>query len=275
MQTLISQYRQVDPGELFQASRPGPKRQPKKDAARERVLELRRARQGIEQIVAELERAGTPLSRTAVWEILREEGLSRMPTLGPAKPQRAPERLPAEKVRVLGAQDWPTEGQLQTQHAGLFLLIPELVALDLPGLVKEAGCQAETSPRRPWTFGRPTIESAAGVALGAAVCRPKGKSDPPPTGHLSAAVGCVERTVQQSPAVTTAVVDLTTAPVALQKRRPPSRGAAAWAKESRRTRIAHASLSYRAAACRTAFSHPNVQRRSRVKLTCSETHPGR
>ena len=30
-------------------------------------------------IVSELERAGTPLSRTAVWEILREEGLSRMP----------------------------------------------------------------------------------------------------------------------------------------------------------------------------------------------------
>ena len=127
-------------GELFQTSRPGPKRQPKKDAARERAIELRRARHGIEEIVAELARAGTPLSRTAVWEILREEGLSRMPK--PAQPtpaEPAPARLAAEKVRVLRETDWPTDGVIQTQHAGLFLLVPELVALDLPGLIKASG----------------------------------------------------------------------------------------------------------------------------------------
>lgn len=140
VQTLISQYRDGDPSELFAVSRPGPKRQPKKDAARERLLELRRARHGIEEIVAELARAGTPLSRTAVWEILREEGLSRMP-----KPAAAPdagprpERLAAEKVRVLAEADWPAQGSIQTQHAGLFLLVPELIALDLAGLVEAAG----------------------------------------------------------------------------------------------------------------------------------------
>jgi transposase len=139
VQTLISQYREADVGELFQASRPGPKRQPKKDAARERVIGLRRGRHGIEEIVAELERAGTPLSRTAVWEILREEGLSRMPKLHVAKVEPAPARLAAEKVRVLDEQNWPSEGAIQTQHAGLFLLVPELVALDLPGLIESAG----------------------------------------------------------------------------------------------------------------------------------------
>src|SRR6516165_6727901 len=135
VQTLISQYREADVGELFQASRPGPKRQPKKDAARERALELRRSRHGIEEIVAELARAGTPLSRTAVWEILREEGLSRMPRPRPgrmprprpARPEPAPARLAAAKVRVLAHDDWPREGSIQTQHAGLFLLLPELV----------------------------------------------------------------------------------------------------------------------------------------------------
>jgi transposase/IS4 transposase len=140
VQTLISQYRQGDLAELFAASRPGPKRQPKKDAARERVIRLRRERHGIEEIVAELSRAGTPLSRTAVWEILREAGLSRMPT--PAdKPKRedSPERLSAPKVRVLEDHEWPQEGRLETPHAGLFLLIPDLIALDLPGLVKDAG----------------------------------------------------------------------------------------------------------------------------------------
>jgi transposase len=139
VQTLISEYRQADVGELFQASRPGPKRQPKKDAARERAIQLRRSRHGIEEIVAELARTGTPLSRTAVWEILREEGLSRMPKPRPVKVEPAPQQLAAEKVRVLAEQDWPSEGSIQTQHAGLFLLIPELVALDLPGLVEAAG----------------------------------------------------------------------------------------------------------------------------------------
>ena len=78
-QTLISQYRKAEESDLFVAPRPGPKSQPKKDAARDRVIALRRERHGIEEIVAELHRAGTPLSRTAVWEILGEEGLARMP----------------------------------------------------------------------------------------------------------------------------------------------------------------------------------------------------
>jgi len=139
VQTLISQYRDADLAELFAQTRPGPKRQPKKDAARERVIELRRQRHGIEEIVAELERAGTPLSRTAVWEILSEAGLSRMPKpAAQPKAEPSPERLTAAKVRVLEENEWPETGGIQTQHAGLFLLIPELVALDLPGLVKEA-----------------------------------------------------------------------------------------------------------------------------------------
>jgi transposase len=145
VQTLISQYRQADLGELFATARPGPKRQPKKDAARERVIELRRQRHGIDEIVSELARAGTPLSRTAVWEILREAGLSRMPRppAGPALPPE-PERLAAPKVRVLEDTDWPARGSIQTQHAGLFLLVPELIALDLPGLIEAAGWPSTT-----------------------------------------------------------------------------------------------------------------------------------
>ncbi|HVA19285.1 MAG TPA: transposase [Solirubrobacteraceae bacterium] len=140
VQTLISRYREAEIAELFAASRPGPKRQPKKDAARERVIELRRQRHGIEEIVSELELAGTPLSRTAVWEILSEAGLSRMPRPA-AKPkdEPAPERISAEKVHVLDDDGWPETGRIETQHAGLFLLIGNLIELDLPGLVQAAG----------------------------------------------------------------------------------------------------------------------------------------
>jgi transposase len=140
VQTLISRYRDADLSELFQTARPGPRRQPKKDAARERAIELRRQRHGIDEIASELERAGTPLSRTAVWEILREAGLSRMPKPA-ATPKLAPEpgRLQAPKVRVLQDPGWPATGSVQTQHAGLFLLVPELIALDVPGLIEAAG----------------------------------------------------------------------------------------------------------------------------------------
>jgi transposase len=140
VQTLVSQYRQGDLAELFAQTRPGPKRQPKKDAARERAIRLRRERHGLDEIVAELARAGTPLSRTAVWEILGQAGLARMPK-PPRTPQPppAPAQLTAAKVHVLDDNQWPGQGSIQTAHAGLFLLVPELIALDLPGLVAAAG----------------------------------------------------------------------------------------------------------------------------------------
>jgi len=139
VQTLVSQYRKAEVSELFAAPRPGPKSQPKKDAARDRVIALRRERHGIDEIVAELHRAGTPLSRTAVWEILGEEGLARMPKRATAAPEPAPSTLAADKVHVLSGEDWPNNVTLPTKHAGLFLLIPELIALDLEGLVKASG----------------------------------------------------------------------------------------------------------------------------------------
>ncbi len=153
VQTLISTWRDADLTGLFAQARPGPKSQPKKDAARELVLRLRRQRHGIEEIVSELARAETPLSRTAVWEILSEEGLSRMPKPTPAPKQPPePERLGAPRVHVLQDDEWPTEGVVQTPHAGLFLLVPELLALDLPGLVDAAGW--------PSTSQMPAVRSA-------------------------------------------------------------------------------------------------------------------
>jgi transposase len=145
VETLVRDYRKGRLGELFALARPGPKRQPKKDAARERAIELRRQRHGLDEIVAELARAGTPLSRTAVWEILGEAGLARMPKPAAApEPPAQPERLQAPKVCVLEDDEWPVQGSIPTAHAGLFLLVPELIALDLPGLVKAAGWPSTT-----------------------------------------------------------------------------------------------------------------------------------
>lgn len=139
VETLVRDYRAGRLGQLFVTPRPGPVRQPRKDAARALALRLRREGHGLDAIVDALERAGTPLSRTATWELLGEAGLARLER--PAAPAALAAPVAREpKTRVLTDAHWPAEGTVRCEHAGLFLLVPELVALDLPGLVAAAGC---------------------------------------------------------------------------------------------------------------------------------------
>src|SRR6266496_718200 len=62
---------------------PGRKSAPKKDAAHGRVIELRRAGLSVYEISTRLTSEGTPLGRSAVSDILREEGFGRL-LRGPA-----------------------------------------------------------------------------------------------------------------------------------------------------------------------------------------------
>jgi transposase len=135
VETLVRDYR-AGRLELFASSRPGPRTEPKKDSARKLTLALRREGRSLAEITRALKAAGTPLGRTAIWELVREEGLGRLPVQAPAPASGA---LPAPKAQRLGAGDWPREGTLATEHAGLFLLVPELLELDVPGLVAAAG----------------------------------------------------------------------------------------------------------------------------------------
>lgn len=121
---------------LFASSRPGPRTQPKKDRARALVVALRREGRSLEQIGRALQAAGAGLSRTAIWEILAEAGMGRLPAAEEAAPAAPPV---APKTRRLRDADWPQVGTIASEHAGLFLLVPELVELDLPGLAAAAG----------------------------------------------------------------------------------------------------------------------------------------
>jgi hypothetical protein len=130
--------------ELFAAPRkPGPPRgaAPAKDRARVRVIELRRQGLSVYEISARLSAEGRPLNRTGVGEILAEEGFGRLlrhpepeASISPATPGRDT-RLPRASVIDFGA--WPA--RLDTTRAGLLLVIPDLVNLDLPGLARQAG----------------------------------------------------------------------------------------------------------------------------------------
>ncbi len=135
--TVVAMVRDFTPeaGEFFIDRRPGPRVAPSKLAAREEVLRLRAAGHSVTEIIAALAPTATPLNRTGVWELLAGEGHER---LGPRAPgeRGAPARDHPPRVRVLR---WPQQPvTLHSDYAGVMMLLPALVALDLPGAVADA-----------------------------------------------------------------------------------------------------------------------------------------
>ena len=120
---------------------PGRKSAPKKDAARGRVIELRRDGLSVYEISTRLVQEGTPLGRSAVSDILREEGFGRLLRGPAAEASTSPAtsgrdtRLPAAGIIDFAA----LPARTHTTMAGLLLAIPDLVALDLPALAAAAG----------------------------------------------------------------------------------------------------------------------------------------
>ena len=127
--------------DFFTDTKPGPKSAPAKDAARGRIIELRRAGRSAHEIAEILTAEGTRLNRTGVAEVLAEEGFPRL-WPRPHAERGLPRREAQPRTGVLDFAQWP--GHLDTQVAGLLLTIPDLVALDLPGLVRAAGYPGTT-----------------------------------------------------------------------------------------------------------------------------------
>lgn len=123
--------------ELFAAPKPGPRRQPNKSRAEVQIVALRKRNYSVYEISAALEQAGTPLSATAVREVLKAEGFAPLP-------RRLDEERPAtigpttEAVADVRAFDLAPR-QFTTQVGGLFLFIADLVRLDAEAIVGHAG----------------------------------------------------------------------------------------------------------------------------------------
>lgn len=122
--------------EFFLDPKPGPKSAPAKEAARDQVIEWRRRGHSIDEISQALEHTDTPLNRTGVAEIVAEEGFEPL-TRRPEHARGLPVRHRLERTAVLDPD--ALEGPITSRFAGLALAIPDLVELDLPGLVADAG----------------------------------------------------------------------------------------------------------------------------------------
>lgn len=118
--------------EFFRSSKPGPKGPRKSKTVRDQVLKLRALERSVAEIAAEITRAGTPVSVPTVWGILHAEGIERLTR----RPAGAAPRL--EPVRARALASWPAGSRFSCDHAGLYLLLPELVALGFHQLVHDA-----------------------------------------------------------------------------------------------------------------------------------------
>ena len=143
MINLVREYRAGKLTLFAPPRKPGPPpgSAPAKDRARGRVIELRRDGLSTYEISARLAIEGTPLNRTSVGEILAEEGFGRLlrhpePTASTSPATHGRDtRLPRTARLYFASYPATTE----TGKAGLLLLIPDLVELGLPDLVKRAG----------------------------------------------------------------------------------------------------------------------------------------
>jgi hypothetical protein len=122
--------------EFFAATRPGPQTAPGKDAARERIVALRQAGHSIDEIAHALAAEGTPLNRTGISEVIREEGFDRI-WRRPEALRGGPRRERLARTGLIDWDDWPS--QVETRHAGLLLVVPDLVSLDITKMVNQAG----------------------------------------------------------------------------------------------------------------------------------------
>src|ERR1700738_3124838 len=133
---LCYDFRRGELPDFFASTRPGPREQPKKSLAREQVVALRKRNYSIYDISKALKQQGTPLSATAVREILAGEGFAPLPrrldeerlaSVGPST-----EAVADVRSFVLGSREFTT------RVGGLFLFVPDLIRLDSDALALNA-----------------------------------------------------------------------------------------------------------------------------------------
>ena len=135
-QVLCHHFRRDRNPIFFVSTRPGPRSQPKKSAARDLIVRLRKQNHSVYEISETLKQQKCPLSPTAVREVLKAEGFAPLPR-----------RLDEERSARLGPTVEPVADVRQlslaprtftTRCGGLFLFVPHWVRLKLDALVPAA-----------------------------------------------------------------------------------------------------------------------------------------
>ena len=134
---LCHHFRRESDPVFFVIPRRGPRSQPKKSAARDLIVQLRKRNYSVYEISETLKEQKRPLSPTAVREVLKAEGFAALPRrLDEERPDRPrPTVEPVADVRDFSL----VPRRFTTACGGLFLFLPDLVRLNIDGVAKDTG----------------------------------------------------------------------------------------------------------------------------------------
>jgi hypothetical protein len=129
---LCHAFRRGELPEFFASGHPGPRQQPRKDRAHEQIVALRKRNYSVYEISRALKEQGTPLSVTAVREVLAAEGFAPLPR---RLDEERPDRVGPNAQAIADVRDFVlAPREFTTQVGGLFLFVPDLVRLNSDAL---------------------------------------------------------------------------------------------------------------------------------------------
>jgi transposase len=134
---LCHHFRRETQPAFFLSPRHGPQSQPKKSAARDLLVQLRKQNHSVYEISQTLKERHCPLSPTAVREVLKAEGFAPLPRRrDEERPQQPrPTVEPVADVRQFSL----SPRTFTTDCGGLFLFVADLVRLEVDKLAQAAG----------------------------------------------------------------------------------------------------------------------------------------
>ena len=134
---LCHHFRRDPQPVFFVSSRHGPQSQPRKSAARDLIVQLRKQNHSVYEISQTLKERRCPLSPTAVREVLRAEGFAALPRrLDQERPHPPSPTIEA----VADVREFSLTPRKFTTHCGgLFLFMADLVRLGAEKLASAAG----------------------------------------------------------------------------------------------------------------------------------------
>ncbi len=134
---LCHQFRRDADPQFFHSPSPGPRTQPHKSQAHDLTVALRKQNHSVYEISQALKEHGTPLSPTAVGELLREEGFAPLARRGD---DERLEHLGPTAEAVADVREFALQSgtRFTTRCGGLFLFLPDLVRLRLEEIAVRA-----------------------------------------------------------------------------------------------------------------------------------------
>jgi hypothetical protein len=133
---LCHTFRRGELPDFFTTAHPGPREQPKKSAAQKQIVALRKRNYSVYEISQAPKEQGTPLSATAVREVLAAEGFAPLPR---RLDEERPGRVGPSAEAVANVGDFTLSSrEFTTRVGGLFLFIADLVRIDTDALALAA-----------------------------------------------------------------------------------------------------------------------------------------